>query len=437
VGIVLREHERFSPKDHGVDLRAYERLRRFDLRRRAPEGGVFTWYARHAKASQWVGVVQVEGLQVEILPKIETQTDEAAGRLNLLAMLAIAGDLPVRSRELASLADRKASLSDLLARLFAERLVEELLKGPDRRYVRRHANLHAFKGKLAVHRQLLRNAAHRERFACDFDELLIDTPLNGVFRAACRLLLRQTKSAKSANPLRRALLLLDEVSDVEVTAQLLDGIALDRKTERFDSVLHFCRMLFAGRSPTARAGESRTFSLLFDMNVVFERFVTSFVLRFVLPRLPGWTLFPQAHRRHRYLLERHGRGVLRLAPDLLLEDPEGHLLVLDTKWKTLSRRGKQDRASRSDLYQLYAYAQRFGSDRSILLYPQAPGLTPDWLTLRGHDRSTSAKRIEVHFCDVGTDLASRSGRDELAAALTDLILDGSGSRAHPARLNSS
>ena len=424
--VELREHGRLVP-DGGrldgavVDPRAYERLRRFDERAAQHDGGIFTWYAHHAQASQWVGVVQVDGLQVEILPKIEAPSakdDGQVSRMNLLTMLAMAGNLPVRSRQLASLAERKASLSEVLARFFAEKLVVELLRGPERRYRSRRENLQGFKGKLVVPKQVRTNAAHRERFVCDYDELVVDTPMNRVFRGACRRLVHVSRSPRTVDALRRALSLLDNVEDVPVTPQLLERILIDRNNERFETLFTFCRLLFADRSPTARAGTTTTFSLLFDMNVVFEQFITAFVRRHVLPQLPDWSMFPQAHGRHRHLLSRGGRGVLRLAPDLLLETPDGDLVVVDTKWKHLARGGQQRRAGRSDLYQLYAYLQRFEAHRTVLLYPRVPGVVPDVLEVLERGDEPGAKRVEVQFIDVSVDLVSESGR----AALRDELV---------------
>ena len=78
--------------------------------------------------TQWVGVIQVPGLQVEILPKIDEadlngkNEKETQARSNLLYMLSVAGQVPVRERDVARLASRKASLSETLAAIFADRL---------------------------------------------------------------------------------------------------------------------------------------------------------------------------------------------------------------------------------------------------------------------------------------------------------------------------
>lgn len=427
--VVLREHGRLWPEKAGrpaaqegaqIHARAYERLRRFDGRLARRDGSVFTWYAGYAKAAQWVGVVQVDDVQIEILPKVDARDEQ--DRLALLSMLAIAGDVPIRSRELASLATRRASLADALARLFAERLLSELLRGPERAYVRRRDNLHRFKGKLVVKQQILRNSAHGERFLCDFEELISDTPLNQLFRAACQRLLASTRQPRTTDALRHCLLLLDEVSDIVVTREHLDRVVMTRQNARFEALYDFCRMLFSGHGPTAQAGPTHTFSLLFDMNVVFERFITAFVRRYVLASMPGWQLFPQGQSRRRHLLRSAGRGLLRLEPDLLFERPDGSLMIVDTKWKRLVPGREQASLSRADLYQLYAYSKRFGAERSVLLFPSVDGCREHVLDVLNDGDEPTEGRIEVRYVDLRKSFHAREGRGALVEELRGMLV---------------
>lgn len=174
-----------------LEQRLYDRLKRFDQRGRAEKDRVFSWDDRSARTTQWVGVIQVPGLQVEILPKIDEadlsgkDEKQIQARSNLLYMLSVAGQVPVRERDVARLTSRKASLSETLAAIFADRLRRELLRGPERAYIRREENLRRFKGKLLIAQQVRRNAAHRERFFCRFEEFSEDTLMNRIFRAAC------------------------------------------------------------------------------------------------------------------------------------------------------------------------------------------------------------------------------------------------------------
>ena len=125
--IVIGEHSRLlrgevppgSSQDSvaGVGERLYDRLRRFDKRGRPESEQVFDWRDGFARTKQWVGVVQIPGLQVEILPKVdvpelsrENEETQYTARTNLLYMLAFGGTIPVRSRENARLPTRRAPL---------------------------------------------------------------------------------------------------------------------------------------------------------------------------------------------------------------------------------------------------------------------------------------------------------------------------------------
>ena len=430
---VIQEHTKIVRRDGEstppyLEQRLYDRLKRFDQRGRTEKDRVFSWGDRSARTTQWVGVIQVPGLQVEILPKIDEadlngkDEKETQARSNLLYMLSVAGQVPVRERDVARLASRKASLSETLAAIFADRLRRELLRGPERAYIRREENLRKFKGKLLIAQQVLHNAAHRDRFFCRFDEFSEDTVMNRIFRAACRVLLNATHTPSTQDRLRHCLLLLDGVEDVFVHDELFDQITITRQNERFADVLHFCRLILQGRSPTVRSGRERSFSLLFDMNRVFEDFVAAFLKKQVMPLFDGYRLYSQAKSQQRYLMkykDTNQGGVLLLKPDILIKTPNGdQQFVLDTKWKQFSRK-----VGRNDLYQIYAYTKRYECHRSVLLYPHVPGAKCLDFDLMDTNGATS-EQVGVRFVDLRRDLHKRSERDALACELTHIVKKG-------------
>jgi 5-methylcytosine-specific restriction enzyme subunit McrC len=336
-------------------------------------------------------------------------------------MLAVGGNVPVRSRDMARLTSRRAPLSETLAAVFAERLLAELLRGPERAYLRRQENLRRFKGKLVVAAQARRNAAHRERFVCRFDEFSRDTSMNRIFRAACAALLDATRTPATQDLLRHCLLLLDDVADTHVHRELFDRVVFTRQNERFEDVFEFCRLVLSGRSPTAEGGDRRSFSLLFDMNQVFERFVAGFLRTRVLPRMDGYRLFPQAKRRRRHLMSSAGRGVLPLHPDLLIEAPDASRIVIDTKWKRLSAERARGGLASADLYQLFAYLRRYGCRRSFLLYPHLSTMSNrDFDVLDRHD-ALSGEQVGVRFVRLHRNLHLESERSVLANELHELL----------------
>ena len=104
-GQIIRWGGRTSPPESServayLEERLFRRLEKSEKLLERNGQPVFTWYSDYLKANQWVGVVQVPGLQVEILPKVDSASQEdqdlddqwGESRHNLLYMLAVAGD---------------------------------------------------------------------------------------------------------------------------------------------------------------------------------------------------------------------------------------------------------------------------------------------------------------------------------------------------------
>lgn len=407
---------------------AYRRLEKCEHQLIRDGQPVFMFYKDYIQAQQWVGIVQIPGLQVEILPKVDTKSSETSAaetdqwyetRRNLLYMLAVSGDVPVRTRDMARLATRRAPLNETLSALFANTLMSELLRGCEKNYVTYEENLRCFKGRLLVGKQVLKNAAHRERFYCRYDQFSEDTALNRIFKAACRVLLDLTQAPATQDKLRHCRLVLDEVSDVAVSPAHFDRITFSRQNERFEDLFHFCRLILGDQAPTIQAGEAQSFSLLFDMNKVFERFIASFLHDRVMPKLPECKLYPQARNNRRPLFQDEKlRGVLPLEPDILVHHRTRECnLVIDTKWKRRT-------SGSEDLYQLYAYTQRFGCVQSILLYPQV-SIDPkrDYYILDDRHQQ-SGRRVSIRFVNVNRNLYIEDERKALAAELEQLVREG-------------
>ena len=429
----LREGHR-APSVNEADrawlpARLYDRLQKYDRSRK--DGAAFDWKVGEARARQWVGVVQVPGLVLELLPKIDGRADRSEdpvdmARDNLLAMLAHAGDVPLRVRDLASLSTRSSPLHETLAALFAKRLLSELLKGPHRSYVARADDLRALRGKLDISRHVARNAARRERFSCRYEEYSIDTTLSQVLRATCRALLTTIRRDSTREAVGRCLQLLDDVSDVPDARVLLEHLVLDRNSERFAELVAFSRLVLEQQAPTARAGKTPTFSLLFDMDRVFEGFVASFLRRRVLPEFADLQLREQARGARAPLLRTESEhGALFLKPDLLLttRGSRDARAVLDTKWKRLGSLTQRKTAglSSGDLYQMFAYTRRYGVHRSVLLFPFVGGSKPRDFHVIGPSGEKEGSQICVRYVDLRRNLRRKREREALASELAVVL----------------
>ncbi|MDW7748796.1 5-methylcytosine restriction system specificity protein McrC [Halomonas sp.] len=123
-----------------------------------------------------------------------------------------------------------------------------------------------------------------------------------------------------------------------------------------------------GQFLDTRSGRQQAFSLLFDMNRLFERYAATRLHRFA--RRYRLKLVEQGPRRH-LGHEENGRGRLLMLPDIsLLDESQQPVIILDTKWKRIEGPDPLAALSAADLYQMAAYANAYDCGSVALLYPE-------------------------------------------------------------------
>ena len=411
------------PRDR-VPPQLLRRLHRFDEEQAKLNDGqlIFDWCRiQQIRAKHFVGVIQIEGLQIEILPKISAVDDEALARGNLLVMLSHCRDIPFEERDLAQLHSVRHPLIDCLAQLFLQRLIKALHQGIDHQYVEQRDQLPYLRGKLEIGEHLRRNTFRQERFACRFDEFNEDSWLNRILKAACRVLERRSRNTQDRHLLNECRRLLDPVTDCQIHAADFDRVQLHRNNQRFDHLLTFARMILLGNSPLPESGGEKSFSLLFPMHQVFEEFIGHFCLRqaALLGLEPG-QIHLQARKVLRHLLRDEADcGHFRLKPDLSItaaDNKDQVTAILDTKWKQLTDEGKRG-INQADMYQLYAYAQNYECSRVIALYPQTSGVCSVVFILESHRE----RQIRIEMLDLSIDLRSSEGKTKLTRRLREIL----------------
>lgn len=180
-------------------------------------------------------------------------------------------------------------------------------------YVVREDNLNVFKGKLLVKDNLRRNVAHREKFFVAYDEYGLDRPEHRLIKAA----LWRLKRVKSA---RRLLGAFESVATSTNCAKDFAALSIDKTNRDYKAVMNWTRLFLAEKSFTPFDGRVKALALLFDMNRLFEAYVAA-----------------------------HARKVF------------ADKFTLDTKW--------EDAPTSADMYQMFAYAKRYGARKIYLLLP--------------------------------------------------------------------
>ena len=323
----------------------------------------FSLVHKGVKFNQFVGVLQVKGLTLEVLPKIDRQEgDQPTYRRVLLQMLRESGLLDVRLSEQSRLRLRDQSILELYIDLFVQECAYLLRHGLLKQYRKQSGNRHALKGALQFQQHIRDNLIHRERFHTRHTVYDAVNRYNQVLYKTLRVLDQMPVSDRLSHRIGALILNFPEMPDIRVDEAFFRKLRFTRKTEPYRQALSLARLILLNQHPDVRSGSHGVFALMFDMNVLWEQWVLS-RLKQQLPeayQVQGQTstLFWQSPSTNK-----------ALKPDIVIRpkhDGDGRATVIDTKWKTPDH---QDGPSDEDLRQIYAYLHYFDASEGILLYP--------------------------------------------------------------------
>ncbi|UOQ50689.1 McrC family protein [Hymenobacter cellulosivorans] len=362
-------------------LRHFQELARLNERH---GNSWFTMLDRGVRFTSYVGVIQLPGLLLEILPKTDRAApNEKRWRRALLEMLRRSGQLPVAAPTVAALAERPLALLELYIRLFIEQCDILLRHGLSKRYRAKTSNGLALKGQLLFAQQLKHNLVHQEHFYTRHQEYDQEHHLHSFLRMALGL---AVKVAQGPGLVCRAQALLLHWPEVPPIAVPASRPVLSRQMERYGPALDLALLLLRHLSPDLAKGETQAAALLFDMNRLFEQYVAQ-QLRSAVAADSSTTV--QVQNRAVFWDD------LTVRPDLIIKlaEPNG-VFILDTKWKVPDN----ERPAASDLQQLYAYCHLWGAKHAMLLYPNSDGQREGRRATYGASQWLPTTHLEGHCC---------------------------------------
>ncbi|WP_373513344.1 McrC family protein [Persicitalea sp.] len=329
------------------------------------------------RVGAYVGLLQASGsMGIEILPKI---TDDfspesvTAARLVLLRMLLAVPELrliPVPEVRLSKLAS--FPLPDALAALFLQRVAKLLHRGLPTDYRPVETERPFVKGKLRLQSSPLALTMHPERLPVAFAERSRDHAPNRLLKAC----LHRLRAGAFARLVRQYLFSLEEIP---APRDWRDDLRLARQQNRtfrdYVWLWPWADWLLGGAAPAVGADRDLLPGLLFPTQFLFENYVARSLRKY----LPAEYAVSTQESPHHLLYDAAGHAAHRLRPDLVVRRGED-IWVLDTKWKLVQGNGSQvSNLAQSDLYQLYAYGQRYaqdsGSVKLALIYPKTEDFT--------------------------------------------------------------
>lgn len=383
--ISVFEHQRLYVDEHSFKQSHLDALLKLN---EYHDGNYFEPIAKGIKFNQFVGVIQVDGLTIEIHPKADKDDDDNRWRGVLIKMLKACGKLKAESSGAAHVKRQHLNLLEVYFELYLIEVNALVRKGVIKKYRKQTHNTKALKGKLEFAGHIRNNAVHKERFYTTHQVYDSNHLLHEVLYNALTIVDHFTMGTRLNDLSNRVLLNFPKVDFKTITAQQLNSITLNRKSSSYSDALELARLIILNYSPDISSGKEKMLSLLFDMNVLWEEYI----LKQLQKACYGSDIAVSGQESKSFW----GNNSLR--PDVVLRKGT-QMFIIDTKWK----RPNRSSASINDLRQMYAYCRFWDAEKALLLYPGERSenkfrsyLTDDYIK----DDDSNANEID-HQCKMG------------------------------------
>lgn len=331
---------------------------------------------RHGvKFKNYVGVIQIGGTTIEILPKadkLNTQspTEKDNWHKILLKMLAHCKKIKVNAVSEASLRKKYQSLLDLYFELYLNELSQLLQKGLIKKYNQNSGNILALKGRLDFAKNIQQNVIRQERFHTTHQIYDYNHIVNQILYKALKVLKSISNNTYLIDGVNRLLANFPEINEIEINKPHFDKVISNRKTEPYNEALKIAKMIILNYSPDIKGGDENMLALLFDMNKLWEEYIYRMLLK-----VDNSSIKVSFQNRDKFWEEKV------IKPDIVITKTElinGEKIIIkyiiDTKWKIKEYAEPDD----DDLKQMYVYNMYWESERSMLLYPTSKELITDF-----------------------------------------------------------
>ncbi|WP_239779951.1 McrC family protein [Tenacibaculum finnmarkense] len=348
--MIVYEHQRLYVGEQGFNQKHLDALLKLN---EYHNWKYFQAISKGIQFNQYVGIIQIDGLSIEIHPKADKNDADGKWQGVLLHMLEACGKLKAESAGAANVKRTNLNLLEVYFDLYLSEIETLLRKGFIKQYRKETSNTKALKGKLEFAGNIQKNLVHKERFYTTHQVYDTNHLLHQVLYNALEIVGQFTKGTQLYERCKRLALNFEKISKKNITKQQVNSIQLNRKSANYSYGLELARLIILNYSPNISDGKEKMVSLLFDMNVLWETYILKQLQKYCEGK--NIEVFGQESKSF--------WGSNSLKPDIILKK-DGKTYIIDTKWKC-----PNGSASVSDLRQMYSYCRFWNAEKALLLYP--------------------------------------------------------------------
>ena len=387
------------------------------------------WRNKFLKAKQFVWTLRVWSRNIQILPKIlwdientnsnsEKQNPKKQRIIkNLMYMLSYTKKLSIKESDIAQLWEID-DLFEVFIYLYAKDLLQLLKKDFKKTYNSITENSSFLKWKLLFSRHILKNQFNAAKFFVHYETMDENTLLNIFLSSVCHKLFSITKSQTSKKLLQKCLFIMKDIKTYHFASlNELKNISITRHNKNYENVFGLWKMLYFWNSPDFSNQKIENFSILFDMNVLFEEFIYEFLKR------NKHTIHESIDTVNSQVAKKYvfRDNKFSLRPDVVIDFKNRERCIIDTKYKKLWWTS-YNWVSSWDIYQMLTYWLRYFEDQDtreknmVLLYPDYD--TKDYSTCY---ESNEWIRIHIWTISLSMNLWTEKWKQQLVYTLWEIV----------------
>ncbi len=323
--------------------------------------GIFKWGNRYIIPQQWVGIISLPGLSLEILPKVSDLYSDAEIKETLLYMFKVAHNIPTKKNVNAKVDFSKNGLIEILISNYLEKLEHYIREGLLYSYRKVTKNISTVKGSIVFSKHINKNAMNPTRFFCKYSKLDVDNDVNRLIKYTIIEMKKVSRDFSNIKRLNTTLVYFEEID--KITEHQLENIniQINRVNSRIKELVEYSNLFLEGYTVSLSNGNNSISSMLFDMNKIFEVFIYK-----SYKKIFGTKILYQEGKNYLISDKTGTKKKVKLQPDILINTSKGFNMVVDTKWKVIKSFAKE-----SDVYQMNAYVSAIPKvDVAVLMYPK-------------------------------------------------------------------
>lgn len=357
-------------------------------------------------ARNYVGVVQYDGIRIEVCPKIFASDESSKTKqwqVHMLYWLSYCRKIkfPYALADLSTVPFD--DFLELLIYVFASLAEKTVAQQPYQDYQQVVEETSFLKGRISFEDFTRHNliTGNWQNFYCSHQPYVYDNLFNRIVKCVTKRLLLISNNRGNQEKLYHILFILSEVSEVDCFASDCDKVSLNPLFADHQSVLSLCKLYLSNQVVDMENQGSTNFCFLLPMEYVFEDFIFGFLS-------DKWPALNFKSQSIEYLARRNDSSLFQIRNDIYLPGQ----LIIDTKYKTRSSKdGLKAGVSQVDLYQMISYAIRRNCNNVLLLYPDIENSIDTSATFQVPSEMLSSDiTIEVRNVDITFDILSEADR---------------------------